>query len=78
MGDEERGKWTLAVRLGDRRTRLLYVVLLDGSLVVGSLCALSRPWAALVLIAGLMADAQLNSDMGGNPAEGPGRPGRTI
>jgi len=30
------------------------------------------------VIAGLMADAQLNSDMGGNPAEGPGRPGRTI
>ena len=30
------------------------------------------------VIAGLMADAQLNSNMGGNPAEGPGRPGRTI
>jgi len=30
------------------------------------------------VIAGLMAEAQLNSDMGGNPAEGPGRPGKTI
>ena len=30
------------------------------------------------VIAGLMAEAQLNSDMGGNPTEGPGRPSHTI
>jgi len=54
-GDAEVGKRTLAVRLGDRRTRLLYVALLDGALVVGSLCALERRWAALVLGAGILA-----------------------
>ena len=69
VGDEEGGKRTLAVRLGDRRTRLLYVALLDGSLVVGSLCALSRPWAALVLIAGLMAGPAVRRVLAG--AEGP-------
>ena len=69
VGDEEGGKRTLAVRLGDRRTRLLYVALLDGSLVVGSLCALSRPWAALVLIAGLMAGPSVRRVLAG--AEGP-------
>ena len=30
------------------------------------------------VIAGLMAEAALNSDMGGHPTEGPGRPGKTI
>jgi hypothetical protein len=30
------------------------------------------------VIAGLMAEATLNSDMGGQPTEGPGRPGKTI
>jgi NAD(P)-dependent dehydrogenase (short-subunit alcohol dehydrogenase family) len=30
------------------------------------------------LINGLMADARLNADMGGNDAEGPGRPGKGI
>ena len=49
------GKVTSAVRLGDRRTRLLYVCLLDGGLVCGSLCALFRSWAVLVLAAGVVA-----------------------
>lgn len=30
------------------------------------------------VVAKLMADARLNADMGGNDAEGPGRPGKTI
>jgi len=30
------------------------------------------------VMAGLMADARLNSDMGGRPTEGPGRPGREL
>ena len=30
------------------------------------------------VIAGLMAEAQLNSDMGGHPTEGPGRPSHSI
>ncbi|MDP6867574.1 MAG: 1,4-dihydroxy-2-naphthoate polyprenyltransferase [Acidimicrobiales bacterium] len=75
------GKRTLAVRLGDRPTRILYVALVDGALVVGSLCALSRPWAVLVLGAGVVAGPAVRRVMGG--AEGPdlidvlGRTGRT-
>ena len=79
--DAEAGKRTLAVRLGDRRTRLLYVALLDGALVVGSLCALDRRWAALVLGAGILAGPAVRIVLGG--AEGRdlvdvlGRTGRT-
>ena len=79
--DAESGKRTLAVRLGDRPTRVLYVVLVDGALVVGSLCALSRPWAVLVLGAGVVAGPAVRRVMGG--AEGLdlidvlGRTGRT-
>ena len=80
-GDAEVGKRTLAVRLGDRRTRLLYVALLDGALVVGSLCALERRWAALILGAGILAGPAVRIVLGG--AEGHdlvdvlGRTGRT-
>ena len=79
--DAESGKRTLAVRLGDRSTRIFYVVLVDGALVVGSLCALSRPWAVLVLGAGVVAGPAVRRVMGG--AEGLdlidvlGRTGRT-
>ena len=79
--DAEAGKRTLAVRLGDRPTRILYVLLVDGALVVGSLCALSRPWAVLVLGAGVVAGPAVRRVMGG--AEGSdlidvlGRTGRT-
>ena len=69
LGDEKAGKRTLAVRLGDRRTRLLYVALLDGSLIMGSLCALFRPWAVLVLVAGLITGPPVRSVLAG--AEGP-------
>ena len=68
LGDEKAGKRTLAVRLGDRWTRLLYVALLDGSLIVGSLCAVSRPWAVLVLVAGLMTGPPVRRVLAG--AEG--------
>ena len=79
--DAESGKRTLAVRMGDRPTRILYVVLVDGALVVGSLCALSRPWAALVLGAGVVAGPAVRQVLAG--AEGSdlidvlGRTGRT-
>ena len=81
LADAESGKRTLAVRLGDRPTRILYVALVDGALIVGSLCALSRPWAVLVLGAGVVAGPAVRRVMGG--AEGPdlidvlGRTGRT-
>ncbi|MDP6176759.1 MAG: 1,4-dihydroxy-2-naphthoate polyprenyltransferase [Acidimicrobiales bacterium] len=53
--DEKVGKRTLAVRIGERRTRWLYVAMADGGLVLGSLCALERPWAVLVLGGGVTA-----------------------
>ncbi|MBJ31991.1 MAG: 1,4-dihydroxy-2-naphthoate polyprenyltransferase [Acidimicrobiaceae bacterium] len=81
LGDEASGKRTLAVRLGDQRTRLLYVVLLGGALVMGALCAVARPWAAIVLLAGALAAPAVRRVVGG--ADGPelievlGRTGRT-
>jgi 1,4-dihydroxy-2-naphthoate octaprenyltransferase len=49
--DTEHGKRTLAVRLGDRRTRLLYVGLLAVSLVALAGMALWVPWVLLGLLA---------------------------
>ncbi|MGB7819555.1 MAG: 1,4-dihydroxy-2-naphthoate polyprenyltransferase, partial [Ornithinibacter sp.] len=48
--DVEHGKGTLAVRLGDRRTRVLYVALLGVSLVALAVMAFSAPWALLALL----------------------------
>lgn len=44
------GKRTLAVRLGDRRARHAYIAMLWLPLVLGALCALTNPWALLVLL----------------------------
>ena len=49
--DTEHGKQTLAVRLGDHRTRLLYVGLVAVSILMVLLMALSTPWALLGLLA---------------------------
>jgi 1,4-dihydroxy-2-naphthoate octaprenyltransferase len=56
-GDTESGKRTLAVRLGDKRTRIFYVVLVVlPFLTVPFLCGLSaRPLGALSMIAVLFA-----------------------
>jgi 1,4-dihydroxy-2-naphthoate octaprenyltransferase len=65
-GDEVAGKHTLAVRLGDRRTRLLY-----GGLVIGALlCAMglgaaATPWALLALVALPLAVVPLRRVMAG-------------
>lgn len=64
-GDRAAGKRTLAVRLGEHRARWLYVILLDGALVVGSLCALYRIWAILVLAAGLLAGPAVKAVLNG-------------
>jgi 1,4-dihydroxy-2-naphthoate octaprenyltransferase len=48
--DLEVGKKTLAVRLGDRATRILYLSLLMSGGLIGALTAISRPWALLVII----------------------------
>jgi 1,4-dihydroxy-2-naphthoate octaprenyltransferase len=47
--DAVSGKRTLAVRLGDERTRLLYVGLVMAAFVVGAACALAR-WGALACL----------------------------
>ncbi len=64
-GDKESGKRTLAVLLGDRRTRILYVLFVDASLMVGSLAVFSKPWTVLILIAGLVAFSAVQSVLNG-------------
>ncbi len=64
-GDTAAGKRTLAVRLGDRAARWLYVAFLDGALVLGSLCALWRPWCLLVLVGGGLAGMAVRRVLGG-------------
>jgi 1,4-dihydroxy-2-naphthoate octaprenyltransferase len=49
--DTASGKKTLAVRLGDTRTRWLYGALVIGAFLTVVGCALSRPWALLGLVA---------------------------
>ncbi|GAA4412529.1 1,4-dihydroxy-2-naphthoate polyprenyltransferase [Fodinibacter luteus] len=49
--DTEHGKRTLAVRLGDARTRDLYTALLTASVVALGLMAVVEPWALLGLVA---------------------------
>lgn len=49
--DTTHGKQTLAVRLGDHRTRLLYVGLVAVSVLALLLMALSEPWALVGLLA---------------------------
>ncbi len=53
--DAQVGKRTLAVRLGDQRTRWMYVGLVIGGFVMAALAAVSRPWALLALIGLAMA-----------------------
>jgi 1,4-dihydroxy-2-naphthoate octaprenyltransferase len=53
--DEESGKITLAVRLGDARTRLLYQVLVALAFVLTLVLMLATPWAAVGLVAAPLA-----------------------
>jgi 1,4-dihydroxy-2-naphthoate polyprenyltransferase len=67
--DAESGKRTLAVRIGDRRTRALYCALLAGAFVLTIPVALARPWAALALLALPLAGPPLRTV--GRGATGP-------
>ena len=60
-GDSAVGKRTLAVRLGDHRTRQFYLALLAGSLVgvVALAVVLRRPWVLLGLAGVIMAVAPI-------------------
>ncbi len=54
-GDTEVGKVTLAVRLGDRRTRALYVALCAVALLVPVAAAPAQPWTLLALLSAVVA-----------------------
>jgi len=54
-GDTTAGKRTLAVRLGDARTRQLYAVLVTVPLLAAALAALVHPWALLALASAPLA-----------------------
>ena len=50
--DREVGKRTLAVRLGDQRTRWMYVALVAAAIAAGvAVAIITRPWTALVVAA---------------------------
>ncbi len=53
--DKESGKITLAVRLGDARTRMLYQVLVAVALALTVVLMLATPWSAVGLIAAPLA-----------------------
>ena len=64
--DREVGKRTLAVRLGDARTRLMYVGLVGGAFVIVVVAALAwRPLTALGLLAIPLAIAPIGLVRGG-------------
>jgi 1,4-dihydroxy-2-naphthoate polyprenyltransferase len=44
------GKRTLAVRIGERRARRLYAVMVVLPVLLGAACAVVAPWSLLVLL----------------------------
>ena len=63
--DREVGKRTLAVRLGDRWTRWLYAILVDGAFVCVALLATERPWALIALVGLPIAVGPIRTVLGG-------------
>jgi 1,4-dihydroxy-2-naphthoate octaprenyltransferase len=63
--DARSGKRTLAVRLGDGRTRALYVSMVAGAFMLVPLLALRRPWAMVALLAFSLAARPLQRIAGG-------------
>jgi 1,4-dihydroxy-2-naphthoate octaprenyltransferase len=66
--DKESGKITLAVRLGDARTRLLYQGLLAVAFALTLVLAFATPWAAVGLVAlplALRAAGPVRKGLGG-------------
>jgi 1,4-dihydroxy-2-naphthoate octaprenyltransferase len=69
-GDTVAGKITLAVRLGDARTRVLFaVVVIAAVLVPLAVAALTSPWVAATCLTGLLAARPVRIVLGG--ATGP-------
>jgi 1,4-dihydroxy-2-naphthoate octaprenyltransferase len=64
--DRAVGKRTLAVRIGDRRTRLLYVAMLVAAFaLVVAIALASRPWAVVALAGALVAAAPVRAVISG-------------
>ncbi|MFC7673440.1 1,4-dihydroxy-2-naphthoate polyprenyltransferase [Mycolicibacterium sp. GCM10028919] len=66
--DRESGKITLAVRLGDARTRVLFHVLLSVAFVLALVLMLATPWCAVGLLAlplAVRASAPVRKGLGG-------------
>jgi len=63
--DREIGKKTLAVRLGDARTRGLFVVLVVGGVFVGAAAVWERPLAAVILVVLVVAVGPVRRVRGG-------------
>lgn len=58
------GKMTLAVRLGDRRTRWLYLTLITVAFTAAIVAAIGwRPWTAIAVVAAVLAVAPLRRVM---------------
>ena len=64
--DRAAGKRTLAVRIGDRATRLVYVVIVAAVFaMVVSIAAVARPWSAIALIGAAVAIAPVRAVLSG-------------
>ena len=66
--DGQSGKITLAVRLGDRRTRVLYQVLVASAFVLTLVLTLATPWCAVGMVAlplAVRAAKPVRSGLGG-------------
>ena len=62
--DQVSGKRTLAVRIGDQRTRVLYLLMIVGAAVGVTACALQRPWAIAALCGFALALAPVKAVRG--------------
>ncbi len=69
-GDTTAAKFTLAVRLGARATRILYVATLAGAFVAVALIAVVRPWALLAVLAAPLAVAPARRVLSGEAGRG--------
>ena len=64
--DGAAGKHTLAVRLGDRMTRLLYVAMVVAVFImVMAIAVADRPWAAIALVGAAVAVAPVRAVLSG-------------
>jgi 1,4-dihydroxy-2-naphthoate octaprenyltransferase len=63
--DRATGKNTLAVRMGDQRTRWLFVAFLAAPFAIAAIAAVQRPWALLALVALPLAGLAVRPVLGG-------------